>query len=191
MKLSEWAKVQGVTYKTAWNWFKAGTLPVKAVQTETGTILVEPVLPASESKSAWVYARVSSPEKKGDLERQAERCVNFCSASGWTVESVVKEVASGMNDNRPKLKKLLASHPSRIVVEHKDRLTRFGFGYFEQLLPMIGCEMVVMNRDSEEKDDLLKDLVAIITSFCCRLYGLRRGQRKAAELKKLCEEPSR
>lgn len=191
MKLSEWAESQGIAYQTAWRWFKAGTLPVRAVQTGTGTILVEPAHLLSESKSAWIYARVSSPEKKGDLERQAERCISFCSASGWTVESVTKEIASGMNDNRPKLKKLLASKPSRIVVEHKDRLTRFGFGYFEQLLPMIGCDLVVMNRDSEEKDDLLKDLVAIITSFCCRLYGLRRGQRKAAELKRLCEEPSK
>jgi putative resolvase len=191
MKLSEWAKTQGVSYRTAWNWFKAGTLPVKAVQTDTGTILVEPALSPSESKSAWVYSRVSSPEKKGELDRQADRCIAFCSSSGWTIELVVKEIASGMNDNRPKLRKLLALKPSRLVVEHKDRLTRFGFSYFEQLLPMIGCELVVINRDSEEKDELLKDLVAIITSFCCRLYGLRRGQRKAAELKRLCEEPSK
>jgi predicted site-specific integrase-resolvase len=112
MKLSEWAKLQGITYKTAWNWFKAGDLPVKAVQTATGTILVEPVLPASKSKSAWIYARVSSPEKKGDLERQAERCVAFCQANGWTVETVVKEIASGMNDKRPKLKNFLRqNHP--------------------------------------------------------------------------------
>jgi putative resolvase len=187
MKLSEWAKTQGISYRTAWNWFKAGTLPIKAVQTETGTILVEPErLPsASKSPSAWVYSRVSSSEKKSDLNRQAERCVVFCSLNGWAVESVVKEIASGMNDNRPKLKKLLASKPSRIVVEHKDRLTRFGFGYFEQLLPMIGCELVVINGDSEEKDDLLKDLVVIITSFCCRLYGLRRGQRKAKDIQAL------
>jgi Predicted site-specific integrase-resolvase len=96
-----------------------------------------------------------------------------------------------MNERRPKLHKLLAVKPSRIVVEHKDRLTRFGCGYLEQLLPMLGCERVVINRDSEEKDDLLKDLVAVITSFCCRLYGLRRGSRKAAQLKRvICEEPS-
>ncbi|MCI0388476.1 MAG: IS607 family transposase [Acidobacteria bacterium] len=185
MKLSDWAKSQGITYQTAWRWFKAGKLPVKTVQAPSGTILVEPERPAIESRSAWIYSRVSSPEKKGDLDRQAERCIAFCSANGWVVEVVIKEIASGMNDNRPKLKKLVASKPSRIVVEHKDRLTRFGFGYFEQLLPMIGCELVVMNRDKEEKDDLLKDLIAIITSFCCRLYGLRRGQRKAREIQAL------
>lgn len=191
MKLSDWAKSQGIAYQTAWRWFKAGKLPIKTVQTPSGTILVEPRQSASDSRSAWIYARVSSPEKKGDLDRQAERCIEFCSANGWSIESVIKEIASGMNDRRPKLFKLLAARPTRIVVKHKDRLTRFGFGYFEQLLPMIGCELIVMNRDSEERDDLLKDLVAIITSFCCRLYGLRGGQRKAAALKKvLCEEPS-
>ena len=185
MKLSDWAKLQGISYRTAWNWFQAGKLPVRAIQTDTGMILVEPASMASESRAAWVYTRVSSPEKKGDLDRQAGRCIAFCASAGWTVESVIKEVASGMNDNRPKLKRLLALKPTRIVVEHKDRLTRFGFGYFEQLLPMLGCELVVMNRDAEEKDDLLKDLVAIITSFCCRLYGLRRGQSKVKEIQAL------
>ena len=102
MKLSDWAKSQGISYQTAWRWFKAGKLPVKTVQTPSGTILVELERTATESRSAWVYSRVSSPEKKGDLERQAERCIAFCSSNGWTVEAVVKEIASGMNDNRPK-----------------------------------------------------------------------------------------
>jgi predicted site-specific integrase-resolvase len=193
MKLSEWAKTQGITYQTAWRWFNAGKLPVKAIKTPSGTVLVEPERVVGEIRSAWVYGRVSSHEKKGDLDRQIERCIAFCASSGWTVEMAVKEIASGMNDNRPKLKKLLALRPTRIVVEHKDRLTRFGFGYFEQLLPMFGCELVVINRDSEEKDDLLKDLVAVITSFCCRLYGLRRGINKAKAVKEIikCNEPSK
>lgn len=65
---------------------------------------------------------------------------------------------------------------------YKDRLTRFGFNYFDILLPKIGCELVVINKDEEDKPDLMKDLVAIITSFCCRLYGLRRGKGKAKEV---------
>jgi predicted site-specific integrase-resolvase len=182
MKLSEWAKQQGVAYQTAWRWFKAGKLPVPAERTPSGTILVSPER-FSASNEASIYCRVSSHDKKGDLDRQVERCLEFCRSRGWAVDLVVKEIASGMNDSRPRLRKLLASSPSRIVVEHKDRLTRFGFRYFEDMLPRIGCELVVMNRDSEEKDDLLKDLVAVVTSFCCRLYGLRRGQKKAKEIK--------
>jgi putative resolvase len=190
MKLSNWAKQRGIAYVTAWRWFKAGTLPVPAIKTHSGSILVEPV--PSDGMEAWVYSRVSSYPKKADLDRQAKRCEDFCHTRGWEVRKVVKEIASGMNDSRPKLIKLLADKPTRLVVEHKDRLTRFGFGYFEQLLPMLGCELVVINRDAEERDDLMKDLVAIITSFCCRLYGLRRGNSKAKQIKEVvCVEPSK
>lgn len=74
-------------------------------------------------------------------------------------------------------------------MEHKDRLTRFGFNYFELLLPKLGCELVVMDRDEEEKSDLMKDLVAIIYSFAARIYGLRRGRQQAQKAKEaLCAE---
>jgi putative resolvase len=180
VKLANWARQQGIAYITAWRWFKLGLLPVAASKTPSGTILVEPLQAVGDV--ACVYARVSSYPQKADLDRQAGRCEEFCRSRGWEVSKVIKEVASGMNDARPKLLKLLDARPQRIVVEHKDRLTRFGFGYLEKLLPMLGCELVVINRDSVEHDDLMKDLVAIITSFCCRLYGLRRGKNKAKEI---------
>ena len=190
MKLTDWAKQQGIAYITAWRWFKTGKLPVSAARTPSGAILVNPT--TAVGNEAWVYARVSSYPKKADLDRQAERCEEFCRSRGWEVRKTVKEIASGMNDARPKLLKLLAARPSRIVVEHKDRLTRFGFGYFEVLLPMLGCELVVVNRDKNDRDDLMKDLVAIITSFCCRLYGLRRGKSKAKEIKEaVCDAPAK
>jgi len=192
MKLSDWAASQGISYYTAWRWFKTGQLPVKAIKTPSGSILIEPDSLEETSHSVCIYARVSSHEKKDDLERQAQRCIEFARARGWEVELAVKEIASGMNDSRPKLEKLLKSRPTRILVEHKDRLTRFGFTYFETLLPMIGCELVVMDRDAEETADLMKDLISIITSFACRMYGLRRGRSKAAKIKRvLCEERAR
>lgn len=182
MKLSTWATKQGIEYQTAWRWFKTGKLPVPAYKTPSGAILVQEatefVKPNNE-KRTYVYCRVSSHEKKDDLERQARRCEDFCSARGWVVDSVTKEIGSGMNDQRPMLLRVLEKRPDRLVVEYKDRLTRFGFNYFEIMLPKLGCELVVINRDSLEEDDLMKDLVAIITSFCCRLYGRRRGVNKA------------
>ena len=158
----------------------------------SGTIIVQetPSVPTNPEGVAWIYCRVSSHDKKDDLLRQTERCSTFCASKGWIIKEIVKEIASGMNDSRPKLLKLLNSSPSRIVIEHKDRLTRFGFGYFELLLPKLNCELVVINRDKEEKNDLLKDLVAVITSFCCRLYGLRRAHNKIQKLKsELCDAP--
>jgi len=189
MKLSNWAKSQGISYITAWRWIKTGKFPLPFTYMPSGTIIIQDRIQPEISKEAWVYCRVSSHDKKEDLNRQVQRCEDFCATRGWVVKKIVKEIASGMNDSRPRLTKLLNENPKRLVVEHKDRLTRFGFGYFELLLPKLNCDLVVINRDKEEKEDLLKDLVAIITSFCCRLYGLRRAQNKIKNLKKeLCNE---
>lgn len=77
------------------------------------------------------------------------------------------------------------SPPRKLIVEHKDRLTRFGFNYLELLLAKLGCEVVVINRDAEEEAGLIKDMIAIVTSFCCRLYGMRRGLAKRKGIEKL------
>lgn len=184
MKLSQWAKQQGIHYLTANRWFHKGLIH-GAYKSPSGSIFVEdkPVIESSSPLSVCIYCRVSTYQKKDDLLRQLERCRVFCNSNGYTIEKEITEIASGMNDKRPKLMVLLDSNPMAIVVEHKDRLTRFGFNYFEKLLPKLGCQLIVINRDVEEKDDLMKDLISIITSFCCRLYGLRRGHAKAKKIK--------
>ena len=188
MKLSKWAKLQGISYVTAYRWFQNNQLPVKATQTKSGTILVEENQLINKDDKCHIYARVSSHNKKDDLERQIERCIEFCNKNGWQILSITKEIASGMNDKRPKLIKLLNSKPTKIVIEHKDRLTRFGFNYFDILLPKLNCELVVINRDYLEENDLMKDLISLITSFCCRLYGLRKGRNKANKIKEELNE---
>ncbi len=189
MKLRQWANKQGISYLTALRWFKAGKIP-NSTQFPSGTIIIQDELPVNtdENKSVHIYSRVSSHEKKDDLERQAQRCIEFANANGYEVISVTKEIASGMNDKRPKLIKLIEQKPKHIIVEHKDRLTRFGFNYFDLLLPMIGCKLTVMNRDQEEHADLMKDLISVITSFCCKLYGLRRAQNKKQKIQQILED---
>jgi len=88
-----------------------------------------------------------------------------------------------MNDSRPKLIEIISLPPKRIVVEHKDRLTRFGFNYIEHFLSILGFELVVINRDQEEKNELMNDLISIITSFCCRIYGAQKTSRKIQKIK--------
>lgn len=79
-----------------------------------------------------VYSRVSSSQNRNNLESQSKRIQDFCSAKGWVVGKVAEECASGLNDNRPKLNKILSDkNVARIVVEHKDRLSRFGFNYIK------------------------------------------------------------
>jgi predicted site-specific integrase-resolvase len=182
MKLSEYAKEQGICYKTAYRWFKKGLIP-NSKQISTGTILINKEIKNPEDK-IFIYCRVSNHSRKDEMEFQVNRCTEYSNAKGYSIEKVFKEVASGMNDNRKELWKMLNSNPTIIIVENKDRLTRFGFNYLERLLEKLNCKIEVMNKDKEDEKDLIKDLVSIITSFCCRLYGLRRGYNKALKIQR-------
>ena len=101
----------------------------------------------------------------------------FAAAKGWNVVRVVEEYGSGVNDERKKLRALLVKPEYDILlVEHRDRLTRFGFSWFELLAPV---RIEVVNEVTENRDRLMEDLVAILTSFSARLYGQRRGREKS------------
>lgn len=179
MKLSEYAKQYEITYRSAWNRFKAGKIRGAYMDDVTGHIHV-PHPNEVRLPQAAIYARVSSHPQKDDLERQADRLVNYAIARGYTVTHVVKEVASGVNDERPKLTKLLKEDDwGTLVVEHKDRLTRIGFNWFDVLLTEQGRRVDVANRATEHDADLMDDLVAILYSFAVRMYG-KRGSRARA-----------
>ena len=151
MKLSTWAKKQGISYRTAWRWFKEGKLPVAAEQTKTGTILIKDEIP--EINHVAIYARVSSADQKKDLERQIARLVLFANANGWVVAHTITEIGSGLNGHRPKLIKLLTNSNIKIIlVEHRDRLMRFGAEYVEAGLAAEGRRLIVADP-SELKDD--------------------------------------
>jgi len=197
MKLSKLAKMLGVHYRTVWNWYRSGKIS-GAVKTPTGKILVpddtiEKLFNQDNSrvKRAALYARVSSHDSRDNLERQLERLRDFASANGFTITVEVKEVASGVNDKRRKLMKLLTEDVDKfdvLIVEHKDRLTRFGFNYILNWLHAIGKEIIVVNEGSDERSDLIHDFIAIIYSFAARLYGIRRAHKKAEQIKKLVTE---
>lgn len=188
MKLSDWAKKQGIHYNTAYRWFREGNLPVKAYKTKTNTIMVEEGSSELAEQRIVIYCRVSSHDKKDDLNRQVERCEEYCRAKGYSVSKVYKEIASGMNDNRKKFWKMMDDNATLVVIENKDRLTRFGFNYIERLSNKSGVKIEVIHQDHEDEADLIKDMIAIITSFCCRLYGARRGQNKSKRLKEVIND---
>jgi putative resolvase len=186
MKLSSYAKKLGIHYNTAYRMFKRGQIP--GYQLPTGTVIIEEPVeragprPAKQQLVA-VYARVSSSQNKKNLDTQAQRLITYCNAQGWSVDKVVKECGSGINDQRPKFLALLAnSQISRIVVEHQDRASRFGVAYIQTLLNMQERELVVVNTADTAQDDLMGDFVAIITSFAERLYGRRRAKRKTQQV---------
>ncbi len=181
MKLSQYAKQQGISYRTALRWFRDGT--IQGYQAPSGTIIVTEREPVQTVQKVAIYARVSSSEQREHLERQAERLSQYCTVRGYQVALIVKEIASGVNDSRPKLLSLLKDTTiTRVVVEHRDRLTRFGFHYIDTLFSVQGRVIEVVNPAHNDTEELLADLTSIIYSSCTRLYGQRRAKRTTEKL---------
>lgn len=180
MKLSAWAKQNGVHYQTAYRWYRRGILPVPARKLDSGTILVDEPQPDEHARGVALYARVSSHDQRQDLDRQLALLAEHATSKGLAVTHTVTEVGSGLNGARPKLRRLLAN-PSVgvIVVAHKDRLMRFGASYLESALAASGRRIEVV-EGTEMTDDLVRDMIDVLTSFCARLYG-RRSARNRAE----------
>jgi len=187
VKLSDWARANGVHPKTALRWFDRGILPVPARRVGPRTILVES--PPATSGGVLLYARVSSHDQRGDLERQLGRLVAWAAEQGMVVTGTVGEVGSGMNGARPKLRRLLADQSVRcIVVEHRDRLARLGSEYIEAALLGAGRRLVVVDA-SEVYDDLVRDMTEVLTSLCARLYGRRSARTRAARALRCAAQP--
>jgi putative resolvase len=180
VNLKEWALVQGVHPVTAYRWYREGKLPVPA-RRAGHLILVDPVPEPTASGRVVAYARVSSADQRNDLERQAGRVVTGATERGLSVDQVVTEIGSGMNGHRRKLTRILSDPAvSVLVVEHRDRLTRFGFEHLSASLSACGRRIVVLD-EAETSDDLVRDVTEVLTSLCARLYGRRSASRRAAK----------
>jgi len=181
IKLSEAAKLLGMSVVHARRWAYSGKMPT--IVTVTGRRYV----PLSWLKKQLgeeltdgtrcaIYSRESSSENKTCLKSQTDGLKRYAGAKGWQIVKIVEEFGSGVNDQRKKLTKLLKEKDFDVLlVENKDRLSRFGFTWFEVLCPF---RVEVINRAENDTHDLMEDLVAILTSFSARLYGQRRGRKK-------------
>lgn len=180
MKLSDYAKKYSVTYRTAWNRFKAGKIP-GAYLDETNHVVIDETKSIDYSKCA-IYCRVSTNKQKQDLENQLTRVKNYAISNGYTIEKAIKEIASGVNDSRKKLTNLLQDDSwNTLIVEHQDRLTRFGFNYIKILLENNYKKIIVINKTEDEKHDLMSDMVSVLYSFAARMYSKRKISKQKIE----------
>jgi putative resolvase len=178
VNLADWAESVGVNRHTAYRWFREGTLPVPAERVGR-LILVKSAAVSSQAAGAVLYARVSAHDQRADLDRQVARLTAWAIARELSVAQVVTEVGSGLNGKRPKLRRVLSDPDAKvIVVEHRDRLARVGVEQLEAALSAQGRRIVVADP-GETTDDLVRDMIEVLTSMCARLYG-RRGARNRA-----------
>ena len=168
--------MSGVSVRTLWRRINDGSLLVE--RSSTGRVFVNLEEEQTSLLNVCIYARVSSSENKDNLERQKERLVSYCNAKGYKVSKIITEIGSGLNDERKKLESILMDKSiNLIVVEHKDRLARFGLNYIQKLLELDNRKIEIINPQTNDEDDLMQDFVSIITSFTARLYGRRRSKR--------------
>ena len=144
-------------------------------------------------KQNVIYARVSNTKQADDLSRQIEIVKSYAISNGVKIDKVYKEIASGMNENRKELNSMLreifAGNIDKVFVSYKDRLTRFGFDYFKNILSEFGVEIVVIDELEETNSDFQKeltnDLISIIHHFSMKLYYKKK--KKLKEIEKLIE----
>ena len=149
--LPKYAERMGLKYNTVWKHYKAGKIP-GAIKHE-GSVLIP--VPTNDIKKpgnrAVTYARVSSSENKNNCTKQSERLYNYSINSGYQIVKQVQEYASGLNDNRPKLWKIL-NNPQDwdlLIIEHKDRLTQSGYSYIKKLVENTGNKIIIVNKTND------------------------------------------
>lgn len=183
MKLSTYAKKIGLSYRCVWDMYQNKQIP-GAYQLPSGTIIVpeNDITLNQYPNQVVLYARVSSYQQKDDLERQADRLYQFAIANGYTIYKIIKEIGSGLNENRQQLNKILIDkNYNKIIIENKDRITRFGFRYIEILFQEQKRTIEIINP-CEEKTEIMQDFISIVTSFCAKIYGQRRCKNKATKI---------
>jgi len=189
LRISQWAKKMGLSYRTVWRMVRERKLPppYQAIQFKTGTIRIFDTRSRnSKGAKAVVYARINSLSEGADLEEQIAKCRLFCNGCGWQVVKVVREHAPGFGE-RKKFQALLQDPPERLVVSHPSVLSRFDSTVTEILLRNLGCELVMVDRTKQREGDggMLEDLTGAISSACNLHYGPKRGRLLVEDLSKL------
>lgn len=139
----------------------------------------------SENRVNVVYARVSTPKQKRDLENQAETLINYCNANGVKVDKVYKDIASGMNFDRKQFRSMLEDvlnyRISSIYITYKDRFSRISFDMFERLFLEYNCKIIVINKiESTSEDDekeVFSDIISMLHRFAMKMYSRRRKKK--------------
>lgn len=184
----------GITNQTLYNWRKENKVIYKEINKRTFLYDIDTVFGRNlvTTKKSIAYSRVSNSKQRDDLLRQEESIREYASKNGIKIDEYYKEIASGMNENRKEFNKIIEqvieNKINKIYVTYKDRFTRFGFSYFENLFKKFNCEIIVLNSTNETtfEQELTQDLISIIHHFSMKMYSNRRVKLK--ELTKALED---
>ena len=186
--IHEMAEILGISAQTLRNWDKSGRLKPHHTGANRYRYYSETelnkALGKSEKRTGLVigYCRVSSPKQKDDLERQIENMQTYLLAQGKPFK-IISDIGSGINYKRKGLQEIIKGITDhsiiKVVVLYKDRLTRFGYELIEYIAELHDCEIEIVDiTEKTEQEELVEDLVQIITVFSCKLQGKRANKAK-------------
>lgn len=143
-------------------------------------------------RKTYLYARVSTPKQKKDLENQVQLLKNFCFQNGYVINGIYQDIASGISFDKRKqffemLDEILAGKVNKVIITYKDRLSRVGFELFTYLFRKFGCEIVVISEVGSEKLDsqeIFEEIISLLHCYSMKLYS----GRKARKIKEILEE---
>lgn len=189
-RIKEFSERVGCSASTVRRWEREGKLTAKRHESghryfdESDVRAILGGFPAT--KKTVVYCRVSGAGQKDDLASQVEAMEIYCRAAGIPVDEWIQEIGGGMNFKRKRfiglLESMLRGEVEKIIVAHKDRLMRFGFDLFAHLANEYGCKIEVVNQESlSPQQEMVEDLLSIVHTFSCRLYGMRKYKSQIKE----------
>ena len=197
LTISEWAKSEKISYKTAWRMVREEKVPknLEVVRLPTGSIRLhfkteQENQPAELTDKTVIYARINPRESKEKLEHQIDLCRSFCAANGWIIHRTVRERAPSVGASREKLRQLLEMPPRRIVVTTPSILSRFDSQLIKSCLRNLGCDLVIIDQSDERNGQggAMEDLIDAISITCHRHYGFKRGSILVELLHRLAEK---
>ncbi len=194
-RVKEFAKLIGKSPSTLRRWEKEGKIKPQRSKgnqryyTDKDLQIALNIESVTKKGKVIVYCRVSSRGQNPELKHQITAMEEFCRGRGLAVDEWISEIGGGLNFKRKKFLKLMRQirlgEVESLVVAHKDRLARFAYEFIEEFANWYGCEIIIANQESlSPQREMVEDLMAIIHTFSCRLYGLRSYKK---QIKKIAE----
>ena len=202
ISISEASKLTGVTVKTLKIWDNEGLLKAKyktvgghrRYDSDDIEKYIGNDISKEKERNVFVYCRVSTKKQQesGNLQRQKERLVKYCNEKQYNIVEVFEEVASGISDNRRQLIKMfrLLDEVKYIVIEYDDRLARFGYNYLKEYAKSfnVDVEVIEHNQKKDVNEEMVNDLISIITCSSAKLYGSEGGRKIQKAIQKSIQE---
>lgn len=189
MKREKVKRILNISNSTIYKWSKNGKL--KVTRLPSGFVdydddVVYELATGSKQRMTIIYGRVSTGKQKKDLENQMKNLESFCAAKGWFVDKAFKDIASGVTfEKRKQFFKMLdlieKNKVDKVIITHKDRLSRIGFDMFKTIFDYHDTQIIVLSDlidEKTDKEEIFEEIISLLHCFSMKMYAQRRAKMR-------------